>query len=119
MRGRDKNIDCPSLEAVNVLTGGGGGRSKPTDEAELVVPLPTKCTRANAVRKSSERKANPPQKRNESEAKALEPLVGGVMGRSQRRVTRSSQEFSKAAGPRVRTRVRAGAATLALARVPP
>ena len=42
--------------AVSVPTEGGGGRSKPTVEAEPVVPSLTRCTRANTMQ----------QKRSES-----------------------------------------------------
>ena len=69
--------------AVSVPTEGGGGRSKPTVEAEPVVPSLTRCTRANTMQ----------QKRSESEA-GLGPSRSG----RQRRGTRSSQEFSNAAG---------------------
>ena len=69
--------------AVSVPMEGGGGRSKPTVEAEPVVPSLTRCTRANTMQ----------QKRSESEA-GLGPSRSG----RQRRGTRSSQEFSNAAG---------------------
>jgi hypothetical protein len=72
--------------AVSVQTGGGGGRSKPTVEAEPVVPSLTRCTRANRLQ----------QKRSESEVGPLE--VGSSRSGWKRRVTRSSHEFSNAAG---------------------
>ena len=96
-RGRAANIGRAVPGSVNVPTEEGGGRSKPAEEAEPVVPPLAKCTRANTLRKSSET-LQPQQKRSESEAETLEPPAGGVVERRQRRVTRSSQEFSNAAG---------------------
>ena len=96
-RGRAEKIDRAATGAVNVPTEGGGRRSKPAEETEPVVPPLAKCTRANTLRKSSET-LEPQQKRNESEAQTLESPAGGVVERRQRRVTRSSQEFSNAAG---------------------
>ena len=103
-RGQAESNGRPSQAAVNIPTGGGGGRSDPTGEVELAVPSPTKCTRANVLvnlhsSSGSEAKTlEPPQKRNESERGTLEPPAGGVMERRQRQVTRSLQEFSNAVG---------------------
>ena len=66
-------------------------------EAGPVVPLLAKCMRENTLHGSSET-LQPRQKRSESEAETLEPPAGGIVERRQRRVTRSSQEFSNAAG---------------------
>ena len=82
-RGRAAIIVLAAAAAVSVPTEGGGGRSRPAVEAEPVVPSLRRSTRANSLQ----------QKRSESE-------VGLDLSRSggERRVRRSSQEFSNAAG---------------------
>ena len=87
-RGRAAIIVLAAAAAVSVPTEGGGGRSRPAVEAEPVVPSLRRSTRANSLQ----------QKRSEKKRSEGEAGLGLSRSGKERRVTRSSQEFSNAAG---------------------